>query len=224
MNIRGILLAGGTGSRFGSQKLAHPLPDGTPLGRQSAINLLAALDDVLVVHRPGDESVMRILFPSALGASGNPFGTGFAVQPNSTGVRLAVELPVTLLASERCLEGMGGSLAAAVDASTDADGWIVALADMPFIQSASIRAVRRALEAGASIAVPVFNGGRGHPVGFSAEWRDGLSGLRGDEGARRILAAHGDVVLSVMVEDAGILRDVDAPADLVSAEAPGSEA
>ena len=39
-----------------------------------------------------------------------------------------------------------------------ADGCIVALADMPFIQPASILAVRRALEAGASIAVPSVEG------------------------------------------------------------------
>ena len=52
MKLQGILLAGGTGSRFGAQKLAHPLPDSTPIGRQSAINLLAAVENVLVVHRP----------------------------------------------------------------------------------------------------------------------------------------------------------------------------
>ena len=186
MNIRGILLAGGTGSRFGSQKLAHPLPDGTPMGRQSAINLLAALDDVLVVHRPGDESVMRIF----------------------------AGLSVTLFSSARCLEGMGGSLAAAVIATAEADGWVVALADMPFIQSASITAVRRTLEAGASIAVPVCNERRGHPVGLSATWRAGLSSLEGDEGARRMIAANGDAVVQVAVEDAGILRDVDVVSDL----------
>ncbi len=195
MKIRGILLAGGIGSRFGSQKLVHPLPDGTPIGRQSAMNLLTAVGDVLVVHRPDDEAVMRIF----------------------------AGLPVTLLASGRCPEGMGGSLAAAVSASAEADGWIVALADMPFIQAASIAAVRQSVEAGSSIAAPAYHGRRGHPVGFSAVWRDALSGLAGDEGARRILAAHGDAVVSVPVVDAGILRDVDAPADLVLAEAPGKE-
>lgn len=191
--IRGILLAGGTGSRFGAQKLTHPLPDGTPIGRQSALNLLAAVDDVLVVHRPGEDAVMRIF----------------------------AGLPVTLLASERCHEGMGGSLAAAVAATADAASWIVALADMPFIQPASILAVRHALEAGASIAVPSLEGRRGHPVGFSAAWREALSGLVGDEGARRIVAAQADVVTQVAVGDAGIFRDVDVPGDLAEESAAG---
>jgi molybdenum cofactor cytidylyltransferase len=184
--IRGILLAGGASSRFGAQKLAHPLADGTPIGRQAAINLCAAVDEVVVIHRPGDESVMRIF----------------------------ADLPVTLLASERCLEGMGGSLASAVAASGDADGWIVALADMPFIELASIRAVRDALEDGASIAVPCFEGQRGHPVAFSGDWREALLALQGDEGARRILATHADKVTEVDVPDANIRKDVDRPADL----------
>lgn len=186
MKVRGILLAGGISSRFGSQKLVHPLAHGTPIGRQSALNLLAAMDDMLVVHRPGDEALMRIF----------------------------AGLPVTLIASARCHEGMGGSLAAAVCASEDADGWIVALADMPFIRQASLTAVLHALQAGAPIAVPVCEGKRGHPVAFSAVWREALSGLTGDEGARRILATHPDAVVEVPVQDAGVLRDVDVRADL----------
>jgi molybdenum cofactor cytidylyltransferase len=38
--------------------------------------------------------------------------------------------------------------------------------------------------------------------------------LRGDEGAREILAAHRNAMTLIDVEDPGVLRDVDTPADL----------
>lgn len=186
MKVRGILLAGGASSRFGSQKLLHVLPDGAPIGARSAAVLREGVGNALAVVRPGDVALMRIF----------------------------AEAGCDVLETPRALEGMGGSLAAAVSACADAEGWIVALADMPFIQPASILAVRRALECGASIAVPCVAGKRGHPVGFSAAWRGALSGLTGDEGARRILAVNGDAVTQVPVEDAGIFRDVDVQGDL----------
>jgi molybdenum cofactor cytidylyltransferase len=184
--IQGILLAGGTGSRFGAQKLLHPLPDGQAIGAHSARHMIEALGSVLVVTRPGQPELLRI----------------FA----ETGARV--------LESPCCVEGMGASLAAAVTASADASGWIVALADMPYLDPANIRAVQRALESGASIVVPVHEGVRGHPVGFGAEWSGALRSLQGDEGARSILLRNAERIQELVMTDANIRRDVDTPADL----------
>lgn len=186
--IQGLLLAGGASTRFGSQKLLHPLPDGQPLLRQSALHLLAAMSSVLVVHRPAEPALAEALHG----------------------------LPVRLLASPRCAEGMGASIAAAVAASSDASGWIITLGDMPWIAPATIVAVRDALLEGASIVVPVHNGERGHPVGFGAVWRERLLQLGGDEGAREILKRHPAAVREVPVTDANIHRDVDVPEDVTA--------
>ena len=51
----GILLAAGNSSRFGSHKLLHPLPDGTPLGVASARVMRFVLDRVVAVVRTGDD-------------------------------------------------------------------------------------------------------------------------------------------------------------------------
>ena len=76
--------------------------------------------------------------------------------------------------------GMGHSLAAGVAAELDADGWVIALGDMPHIRPDTIRAVAQALERGAELVVPVFAGQRGHPVGFGAgSATDLLSFVRG---------------------------------------------
>ena len=112
------------------------------------------------------------------------------------------------------VEGMGHSLAAAVRAAGDASGWVVALGDMPRVATHSIEAVVAALNAGARIAVPTHRGQRGHPVGFAASCRAELLALRGDAGARGLLQRYAAEVVSVEVDDPGILQDVDTVDDL----------
>jgi molybdenum cofactor cytidylyltransferase len=85
---------------------------------------------------------------------------------------------------------------------------------MPFVQSASIRAVTRRLEQGASIAAPTFEGRRGHPVGFSHRWRKDLLALSGDTGAASILHDHPGSLVLTLCEDPGVLMDVDVHSDL----------
>lgn len=120
-----------------------------------------------------------------------------------------------VLESERTTEGMGASLAAAIAASPGAEGWIVALGDMPLVDPRTIEAVRRALERGAPMAAPYDRGGRrGHPVGFSRALREELLQLGGDVGARDVLARHADMVEKVVTDDPGIFVDIDTKDDL----------
>jgi molybdenum cofactor cytidylyltransferase len=109
---------------------------------------------------------------------------------------------------------MGVSLAEGVRAASDAHGWVVALADMPYIRPDTVRVIARALAEGAAIAAPAYRGARGHPVGFARRFFDELSALRGDAGAREILHAHPDWVTLYEVDDPGVLRDIDEPSDL----------
>jgi molybdenum cofactor cytidylyltransferase len=106
------------------------------------------------------------------------------------------------------------SLAEGVRAASDAHGWVVALADMPYIRPDTVRVIARALAEGAAIAAPAYRGARGHPVGFARRFFDELSALRGDAGARETLHAHPDWVTLYEVDDPGVLRDIDEPSDL----------
>lgn len=199
MRIVGILLAAGQGARFGGGKLMAPLPAsahgvaaGTPIGVASAAHLVAALNEVVVVVRPRDHALHDALAGS----------------------------DVRVVECARADEGMGVSLAHAVAATADAEGWVVALADMPWISPASIDAVAAALRKGAPLAAAAWRGQRGHPVGFAAAFGPRLRELTGDEGARAVVSAHRSQLQLVAVDDPGVLRDVDRPDDLRSDAAP----
>jgi molybdenum cofactor cytidylyltransferase len=184
----GILLAAGLGTRFDPSglhnKLLAPLPDGTPIVFQSARRLLAVATEVVAVVRPGAEKLADVL--------------------NEAGC--------IVIFSADAQRGMGATLAAAVRATSEAEGWLVALGDMPWIEAATIEAIARPLDAGEGLVAPFYRGKRGHPVGFGIAHRDALAALDGDAGARGILAIQ--TPFAVDVDDANVLRDVDLPSDL----------
>ena len=189
--IRGLLLCGGNSSRFGSDKLLHRHArageNPVPLAVRSARNLIAGGARVLAVIPYGATPLAKLL--EAEGCE--------------------------ILESKRTARGLGASLAAGVEATPDAHGWLVALGDMPFIEPKTIAAVLGKLEEGALLAAPVLPAGqRGHPVGFGRALRDELVALDRDEGARSVIAAHRADLVLVPVDDPGIVKDIDRPSDL----------
>jgi molybdenum cofactor cytidylyltransferase len=184
--LAGILLAAGTASRFGAAKLLHPLPDGMPVGVAAAGALLQSVPNSIAIVRPGDHALIKAFSAVGLQVVENPLAD----------------------------EGMGSSLAAGVCATSGATGWLIALADMPWLQPATITALADRLNSGASIVAPVYQGRRGNPVGFSSRWQKALQALSGDKGARDLLANYPDELELLTTEDAGVLQDVDHPRDL----------
>jgi molybdenum cofactor cytidylyltransferase len=98
--------------------------------------------------------------------------------------------------------------------SEASDGFVIALADMPYIDSQTTTAIASKLSEGASIVVPKYQGTLGHPVGFSAKFRAELENLHGDKGARSILQRYPDKIFFFECADSGVLTDIDTPADL----------
>ncbi len=185
-HIVAVLLAAGAGRRFGGDKLLQPLDDGVAIAAHAARNLLAVVSDVVAVVRWGDFPLYEML--------------------EQEGCR------VTMF--QGAARGMGASLAHGIGEARDADGWLVALADMPHVPAAVIAELVQALEEGALIAAPVHDGERGHPVGFGAPLRDELIALDGDSGARAVVQRHAAHVRAIECRDSGVLLDVDRPEDL----------
>ena len=182
----GLLLAAGSASRFGSDKLSHGLPHGVSIAVQSARHLRSELKDVLAVVRPGAEAL--------------------SVQLTKEGCKVVV--------CENAAEGMGASLACAARAAGESAGYVVALGDMPFVRRTTIAAVRDALAGGAALAAPYFRTQRGHPVGIAGRFFPQLVSLRGDEGAKKLLSENAKLLLKIPVGDPGAVRDIDTPDDL----------
>ena len=110
--------------------------------------------------------------------------------------------------------GMGDSIAAAVRATADASGWLVLPGDLPLIAPSSLLAVADALQR-ATVVLPMHEGKRGHPVGFSAVHGADLQALRGTEGAAAIVRAA--TTLRLDLDDPGITMDIDTVEDLARA-------
>jgi molybdenum cofactor cytidylyltransferase len=184
--ICGILLAAGGAHRFGREKLLAQLPDGIPVVTAAARNLMGGLDHAVAVVRPGQAVLSRLLVEE---------GLEVAVCANAQ-------------------RGMGTSLAFGINHARDAEGWIVALADMPHIQPQTIIALAQTIVSGASLAAPYFAGQRGHPVAFGKKYLDDLLQLDGDEGARKLLMRDSRELMRIDTHDSGILFDIDTPDQL----------
>lgn len=114
--------------------------------------------------------------------------------------------------------GMGDSIAAAVKATSEAQGWLVLPGDLPLVRAETLRAVASAMrQEGAEIVVPVSRGQRGHPVGFTKGCGFALMALSGPIGAASIVRARS--VRELAVEDEGIAVDIDTVEALAAAEA-----
>lgn len=192
-----ILLAAGKSERFGGDKRLASIA--LPESAQPQPMLFVTLQQicvsglpVFVVLRPGDQQ------------------WGEALDKLSIDWGICPEAGL----------GMGHSLAFGVHATQHWNGWLIALADMPFIQPATYQRVAEALNQH-NIVRPVLqrtgtDAGKtlnGHPVGFSRNYACSLIQCQGDEGARRLLADNPQDIYLLPSEDEGIWQDIDRPED-----------
>ncbi|CAD5374612.1 Molybdopterin-guanine dinucleotide biosynthesis protein MobA [Rubrivivax sp. A210] len=118
---------------------------------------------------------------------------------------------IVVLSPADAARGMGHSIATGISERSGAPGWLVLPGDMPLVRPSSILAVATALEQHAVVCAQ-HRGRRGHPVGFAAELYSELILLRGDEGARRLIARY--PAQGLELDDPGVLLDVDTSSDL----------
>lgn len=198
--VVGILLAAGFSRRFGEQdKLMHLLTSQEnhsgsinsrlTVAETSALALIEALPYSVAVVREENQALQTLLA--------------------ARGLHVALSTSRDAVMADSLKQGIRAAKAAFPRAA----GFIIALADMPFIRPQTITQIAEHLAA-AAIVQPMFNGQPGNPVGFSQKFADTLLALEGDQGARGVLRAHQDEVLRMPCDDEGILRDIDTMADL----------
>ena len=181
--IDGVVLAGGTSSRFGAANKLLIQVDREPMVRRAARTLLESRVDrtIVVVGYEADR------------------------------VRGVIEdLDVTVLENESYEVGKSTSVRVAVEA-LDGDAAVFALGDMPYIDPGTVDALVAAYEAGVGTALAAaYRGQRGNPVLFDRQHFGRLADLLGDAGGRGVLLEASNRAL-VEVDDPGVLADVDTP-------------
>jgi molybdenum cofactor cytidylyltransferase len=188
-----MILAAGFSRRFGHDKRLAPMPSGEPMMFATLARYQEAFANVAIVVRSDDTTLQASLRSGA-----------------ST---------VRIITTDRAGGGLGCSLADGVRAIADWAYVFVALADMPFVNAATLVRLRESMTTAPAdgvgkIVQPRYGAHGGHPVGFARTYFDQLRALDGDRGARSVLIEHRARVVNVDVDDEGVLRDVDAPADL----------
>lgn len=111
--------------------------------------------------------------------------------------------------------GMGDSIAAAVRATANAEGWLILPADLPLVLPETLRRIATAPD-DQTVVRPVCLGQQGHPVRFSRECGAALQALNGEQGAAVVVRRHR--LWTVEVDDLGCITDIDTPEDLQQAQ------
>lgn len=191
--MQGILLAAGFGRRFQTSDDVN--------------------QDKLLVAMPHDEK--PVLWHSA-NALINALPNSIAViQPQQTARKeLLKALGYSILESTRAEQGMGYAISDAIKATKFAQGWLIALADMPWVTSTLIEKIVASVDQSKSVVAPRYNQKRGQPVAFGAAWFEQLASLEGDVGARELLKIAD--IHWVDWHDDRIHRDVDTIQDVKS--------
>ncbi len=186
--LHAIVLAAGSSRRFGSPKQ------------------LVKIDGELLLHR-------------VIASAGEVAGAAVTVVLGSNAAEIAALLPpVGLHVNREWREGIGSSIRSAVRALPGAcAGALIVLADQPRVTAASLRRLVSAWHRQPRhIIASRYSAVTGVPAIFPRWCFEELSALRGDVGARAIIARHEDRVVPVLIPEAGI--DIDRPEDLLDLE------
>lgn len=183
-----IILAAGRSRRMGVQKLLLPFGGRTVIGHIAEQIIRGHIAQTIAVVCQDAAAVRQAL---------SGLGVAFVVNPDPDG---------DMLSSVRCgLRAM----------PPDAEALLVALGDQPAITAELVQQMVRAYRpaAGGGIVVPVHGGRRGHPILFSAAYRQEILTGYDQVGLRGLLQAHPQDVLELPAGSPSVLADMDCPED-----------
>jgi CTP:molybdopterin cytidylyltransferase MocA len=185
-----VVPAAGQSSRFGSMKLLAGV-DGDVLLNRTIRSLLDG----------GCARVIVVISPSA------------ALTPAT----LLRDPRVVTVVNPDPSRGMFSSIQVGL-AATNGGAVLVLPADMPFVRPVTVSAVVEAARVQKRVVVPVHDGRRGHPLAIPDAIARDLCADDPRSNLKAALIARAQRPLELQVDDRGILRDVDVPADLARDE------
>jgi molybdenum cofactor cytidylyltransferase len=184
--IAAILLAAGKSTRMGTNKMLAEV-DGHPMVARTAQRLLSSHAKPVVAVLGNEADAVD----AALG-----------------------KLPIERVRNLNYADGLSTSLKCGLRAlPADIDGVFVCLGDMPLITGRDLDRLIAGFNPleGRAIVVPTRRGQRGNPVLWSRQFLAEMMALSGDQGARRLIEEHADLVAEIEMETDGVLTDIDTP-------------
>jgi len=184
--VAAVVLAAGQGLRFGGQKLLAPLRDRPLL--QHALDAAngSSLSPIVVV----------------LGADADAI---------EAGVRAG---RARLVRNEEHATGQASSLRVGLRALEASDAAVVVLGDQPNVTAALLDALVEAQRStGAPAVVCMQDGRRSPPTLLHRDLWNEVDELRGDTGAREVLARRTDVAVYAVADEVARLDDIDTRED-----------
>ena len=163
LSVVGVLLAAGSGERFGGPKALAREDDGTSWLLRSVQALRPCTELVVVLGAEAEQAA--------------------ALLPMS----------VSRIRADDWAEGMGASLRAGLTAlaPTDHDAALVSLVDLPDVDAAVVARLVGSVCGRDDLARAAYDGVPGHPVLIGRDhWAGVVEGATGDRGARNYLASH----------------------------------
>lgn len=191
-----LVPAAGSARRMGRPKLLLPYGQTTIVGALASALRAGGASPVVVVAALGDDELQEWA---------RAFGAVVAINPDPER---------GMLSSIR--EGLA-ALGGAAGLAQRGEVVLVAPADLPALRPATVAEIlwRRAA-AGAPLAVPLYQGQRGHPLAIAPGLLPEIETLDLSIGLKQLLERHAATVLEVPVDDPGAVRDVDTPEDYQS--------
>lgn len=187
--IAAVILAAGTASRMGRNKLLIEIGGRPLIARVADAALGVGLTPVVVVTGYEAERVQAVLAGRA----------------------------VRFVHNALYAEGLAGSLKTGLAAlAPQTEGALICLGDMPGVTASHMRRIVAAFDPahGAAICVPTHGGRRGNPVLIGRGQFGEIATLSGDIGARDVIARHADLVREVPMDDDAVLTDLDTAEEL----------
>lgn len=184
--MRTILLAAGLSTRMGRQKLLMPFGGSTVI-----------------------ETVLENIYKAGLGPVCAVFSAELAerIKPRAGLLETAVNP-----APER---GQSSSLAIGLAMLPEGADFCIMLGDLPNAKPDDMALLYekfRARPDGKTVLAPLRDGAFGHPIFYSAEWKERFKAAEGDTGGKIILKRCGGEIMTVEASD-GHFRDIDTPED-----------
>lgn len=184
-----VVTAAGSAERFGGKKLLTPIA-GEPLLDHTIRSLLegGVAEVIVVVSADARRELAR-------------------------DVRAMNDARVRPLENPDPSRGMFSSIQVGVAAAIG-DALVILPGDMPYVRPETVRALIAKYREGRPIVSPRYKGKRGHPVLMPLSLRDEIATTAPTANLHEVIKRHQDERVDLDVEDAGVIRDVDTPADL----------